>query len=70
MIRKIPHFNAVTRVATALAAFMAVAAPRKWWQPHGSKGEQHEAARQVGRVQRGRRHRGLRGHDRRPLEMV
>jgi hypothetical protein len=30
MIRKIPHFNAVTRVATALAAFMAVAAPRKW----------------------------------------
>lgn len=30
MIRKIPHFSAVTRVATALAAFMAVAAPRKW----------------------------------------
>jgi hypothetical protein len=30
MIRKIPHFNAVTRVATAFAVLMTVAAPRKW----------------------------------------
>jgi hypothetical protein len=30
MINKIPHFSAVTRVAAAFAAFITVAAPRKW----------------------------------------